>query len=501
MGPAGPTGAQGNSGINGPTGDTGPQGVVGPTGPAGNAGATGPTGATGSQGIAGNNGSTGATGPQGVTGPTGPLGTASGDLGGNYPGPTVVGLQSRPVSNTTPSANDVLYWNGTSWTPSNGNGLFWRVTGNSGTTPTSNFIGTTDGQHLAFRTNNTEKLRITTNGDVGIGTTGPQAALEIQRDFGSATEGSAITLNCGNVSEGNGSTIDFRNVGAGWYAAIAGVDDAGRDGRIEFRLSDDDIVTPTKLSQVNTVMVIRQTGYTGIGIFNPSSRLHVGGDVRVGELNDVNSNAFPGYGRYLYFSGGPDNNSYNSDNSDPVWMARYNAAGDQSELRMNLGDNCNDGTDAFVIQAGSSGCGITDYFRFDAAGNAWKPGGGAWLAFSDRRLKKNITGFTDGWNVLSRINPVTYEYNGLAGTPNNGTAYVGVIAQEVKEVAPYMINNDYIGRNSTGEKYLAVDPSAFTYLLINSLKETRGLVEQQQKEIETLKQQVNALLKNQHSSH
>ncbi|MCS7226973.1 MAG: hypothetical protein NZ821_08285, partial [Gloeomargarita sp. SKYB31] len=55
----------------------------------------------------------------------------------------------------------------------------WSLVGNSGTNPTTNFLGTTDGQPLVIRTNNTERLRITQTGDVGIGTTTPSARLHV----------------------------------------------------------------------------------------------------------------------------------------------------------------------------------------------------------------------------------------------------------------------------------------------------------------------------------
>lgn len=53
--------------------------------------------------------------------------------------------------------------------PTNG---FWNVNGNSTTTVTSNFLGTTDNVGLAFRTNNIERMRILNTGNVAIGTTG-----------------------------------------------------------------------------------------------------------------------------------------------------------------------------------------------------------------------------------------------------------------------------------------------------------------------------------------
>ena len=158
-GPVGPTGLQG---FQGPTGVQGITGVAGVTGAIGIAGVTGATG---------NNGATGAQGLQGITGVTGPLGTAGGDLGGSYPNPAVVALQGHAVSNTGPAQNNLLVWSGTAWTPTDGNGLFWKINGNGGTNPPTNFIGTTDPQALVFSTNSVEGMRITATGNVRIGST------------------------------------------------------------------------------------------------------------------------------------------------------------------------------------------------------------------------------------------------------------------------------------------------------------------------------------------
>lgn len=76
------------------------------------------------------------------------------------------------------------YWNGTAWIPllssSSGGGLFWSLTGNSITG--TEFLGTTNNQPLVIRTNNTERMRVTASGDVGIGTTTPLEAVEVVRE-------------------------------------------------------------------------------------------------------------------------------------------------------------------------------------------------------------------------------------------------------------------------------------------------------------------------------
>ncbi len=120
-------------------------------------------------------------------------------------------------------------------------------------------------------------------------------------------------------------------------------------------------------------------------------------------------------------------------------------------------------------------------------GGADKPGGGSWGTFSDARLKENVQEYTDGLSALLKIKPVTYHYNAASGFDTK-PAYVGVIAQQLKEVAPYMVSQ--VTRSNDKQTYLQVDNSAMTYMLINAVKEMSIKNEQLITNNEQLKKEV-----------
>ncbi len=156
--------------------------LVGSIGADGSPGAVGATGATGSIGPVGPAGATGPAGPAGAAGPTGPAGTSAwADSGANTTaagnvtvnGNTTLGDASTDavtingalqITSSTPSAGKILISDATgnaAWGTITGSSD-WKLGGNSGTTPGTNFIGTTDAQGLVFKSNNKIVLRIST---------------------------------------------------------------------------------------------------------------------------------------------------------------------------------------------------------------------------------------------------------------------------------------------------------------------------------------------------
>ena len=127
-------------------------------------------------------------------------------------------------------------------------------------------------------------------------------------------------------------------------------------------------------------------------------------------------------------------------------------------------------------------------YPLEVNGAAAKPGGGSWTNTSDVRLKQNIRDYKEGLEKILSIHPVRYQYNETSGYDTT-KEYVGVIAQELQEVAPGMVSNF----NKNGTEYLAVDNSEMTYMLINAIKEQQQIIAELQNQVSQLQQVVGQI--------
>lgn len=94
-----------------------------------------------------------------------------------------------------------------------GSGSSWLLPGNSGTNPGTDFIGTTDAQAFVTKTNNSERMRVASGGNVGIGTNNPQAILHV-----------AGTLRFVTGAQGSGKVLVSDADGDAEWTTLAGGD-------------------------------------------------------------------------------------------------------------------------------------------------------------------------------------------------------------------------------------------------------------------------------------
>jgi hypothetical protein len=153
----------------------------------------------------------------------------------------------------------------TDGTVTNRFGIFGRTNGDVGT------IGTQTNHALVFNTNNTERMRITSGGNVGIGTTSPVA-----------NDGTSKTLQIGDrlvIQNVIGTQLSLgTNVyydGTWKYIAAAkaqAIRCTGQSGAIQFSLSPTGTIggTVTNMDGSDVKMIILDTGNVGIGTASPN---------------------------------------------------------------------------------------------------------------------------------------------------------------------------------------------------------------------------------------
>jgi hypothetical protein len=273
-------------------------------------------------------------------------------------------------------------------------------------------IGTTTATPLAFKTNVTERMRIDSSGNVGIGISSPTAKLHVYGDsnnqFKVESSGAEANFTLAGTSYGQ-----INNDVGDWYltngsASGAMIFRAGSSAERMRILSDGSILLGTST----------QGGATGISFSNASDSA--------------------AYGKSMYM-----NSPYNGTRNAITFA--YNSAGGVGQIVT--------GTNSVSYQSGS-----------------------------DYRLKENIAPMTGALATVALLKPVTFKWK------SDSSDGQGFIAHELQAVVPDCVTGEKDAVDADNKPvYQGVDTSFLVATLTAAIQELNAKVDAQAAEIAALK--------------
>lgn len=105
--------------------------------------------------------------------------------------------------------------------------------------------------------------------------------------------------------------------------------------------------------------------------------------------------------------------------------------------------------------------------------------GTAWTNLSDVRSKKNVSSYSLGLDAIGELRPVTYSYNGLYGSPDNGVLLTGLIAQDVLDTSmSSMVGTRSYTDPETGDvsEIYDLNTNQLIFALVNAVNELSSRV-------------------------
>ncbi len=385
-----------------------------------------------------------------------------GNVGIGTTGPSYKFVVQTTGTSLGTGTSTALFWDGTSLGLHLGYDSSGAVIASAGADKPIEFWTYTSGAYG-------ERMRITSTGNAGIGTTGPRAKQEISYadgTFTGATYVGQILSRTDAVSDAYGAAtayLAYQNKGA----IVVG----GGDG---FKVFTYDGSTASERMRVSS------GGNVGIGTTAPVYKLDVYGSARV-----------TGTGAYLDYK----NDSEAVDNR--LWRIRtsgleagsfdiqsINDAGSLGNMAFHIGRSGYTVTKV-VFPTGNVGIGTASpnakleiianagnvvYFRNTAGTGIYLTSGqNTWSTSSDLRLKDILGNIENANEKLAFLRPVYYKFK----TEDDDIRRVGLIAQDVQTVFPEVVGTDQDG-------YLGIRYTELIPLTIKAIQE-------QQRQIDAIK--------------
>ena len=265
-------------------------------------------------------------------------------------------------------------------------------------------------------------------GNVGIGTDSPTTNYSKVLQIHASGNGSTLRLTDAVSTTAIGKGFELLQYGVDTYVMNRSA------GKMDFYTSG------------TSRMVILAGGNVGIGTTNPQGKLDVAGSIRLQSANQI---YFGGTGSIPYWNVGVENTTNN--NFEIAGVSYY--SGDRDILLTPV----NNGNVGIKNAAPSYALDVTGTIR--ATGDV--------IAYSDARVKDNVVTIENALDKVTKLRGVSYTRNDV----EDKTTKVGVIAQEVLEVLPEVVQQDDEGKYS-------VAYGNMVGLLIESIKELKAEVDE-----------------------
>ncbi|PSL33765.1 tail fiber domain-containing protein [Dyadobacter jiangsuensis] len=382
---------------------------------------------------------------------------------------TNVGTPAVPVWSTTPVAG-------------------WNTTGNIGTDPATNFLGTTDNQALSIRTNNTEAVHVTADGKVGVGIAAPATKLQLNEGGLRISNSTPLANHAIHIINDGGGSVYNDNIVINTYGSVTRPSIAFKSARGTFAAP----VNSQAGDNVGNVFFTARTNggegnvsqitadYLGDGT-TPASRMSFSTSEQVAMTIDSSTNVGIGIGdprTKLQVDGGVmvrrEKNISHSNGTLLTW----------STVRSGVGE-------AEFINYNGTGTGGFRFYDLDPGTAAFNtnniafiaPVTGAYTNVSDMRVKTNVNVINDGLQKVMAMRPVSYDFhsgrtikNGVVKFTDNDKVVktIGFLAQELAKVVPEAV---VIPKDPANELY-NVSYATVVPVLTKAIQEQQAEIEQ-----------------------